>query len=259
MPINATTKQSPTLILALSIALLLLANPSPAAGDSANTPDSRQVYSGKSPDWLQAVGKLQVPGIKMENGRRTQHFEDCSATLISRAPDTQADIIVTAWHCLEYYGDLSKAISFTLKPAQGEVIYSEAYRLVDGGGMHADWAILRLYTPISADKINFLQVNPGIPDTERQIAMAGFSRDAGKGEHGTQLTYDPACTITAQTGQSSVSNCRAYKGASGGAVVQLSEQGLAWFSGVISAGDGNGVSTFVPISDFRLAVSRYLQ
>ncbi|MEH6593780.1 MAG: trypsin-like peptidase domain-containing protein [Halioglobus sp.] len=258
MPLETTTEPLSPIVLALSMALLLLVNPEPAAGDSTTVSDSRQVYSGTSPDWLQAIGRLQVPGIKLENGRRTQHFEDCSATLISGAPDTRADIIVTAWHCLESYSDLSKAISFTLKPAQGEPISSEAYRLIDGGGMHADWAILRLYTPISADRINFLQVNPGIPDKKRQIAMAGFSRDAGMGKHGTQLTYDPACTITAQSGQSSVSDCRAYKGASGGAVVQLSEQGQAWFSGVISAGDGNGVSTFVPISDFRVAVTQYL-
>ena len=59
--------------------------------------DPRQVYSQGSPTWLRAVGKLQVPGRKIEAGRRSQYTEDCSASLIVDRASAAADTIVTAW------------------------------------------------------------------------------------------------------------------------------------------------------------------
>lgn len=230
-----------------------------AADGIAPPSDSRKVYTADSPDWLRAVGKLQVPGVKTQAGRRTFHREDCSATLVSGAAHDSADIIVTAWHCLEYYSDLSKPITFTLLPASGKPVSSEAYLLTDGGGMYADWAILRLYRPVPDRLVRSLDINPGAADHRRHIAMAGYSSDADKGRYGKQLTYDPACKITQQSNSSSDSDCLAHKGASGGAVVQVSEQGKALLLGVISEGNGQNISTFVPIAGFRGAINSYLR
>jgi hypothetical protein len=88
--------------------------------------------------------------------------------------------------------------------------------------------------------------------------MAGYSRDQGIGEGGRRLSFDPACLITARAPASSASNCRAHKGASGGAVMQLSAAGTPLLSGVISEGDGAGLSTFVPVAAFRSAISLHL-
>ena len=73
--------------------------------------DERLVFSGKTFPWLQAVGKLQVPGQRYKDGHSSHYLEDCSATLVSLPGRLEADIIVTAWHCLELYQDLSKPIS----------------------------------------------------------------------------------------------------------------------------------------------------
>jgi hypothetical protein len=51
----------------------------------------------------------------------------------------------------------------------------------------------------------------------------------------------------------------AHKGASGGAVIQLSDSAEPLMSGVISQGNGEGRSTFVPVSGFRSAIHLYLQ
>ena len=89
--------------------------------------------------------------------------------------------------------------------------------------------------------------------------MAGYSRDADMGALGERLTFDPACLITAAEPSVSDSNCTAHKGASGGAVVQISEAGTPLFSGVISEGDSIGFSTFVPVAVFRGAIIQHLQ
>jgi hypothetical protein len=51
----------------------------------------------------------------------------------------------------------------------------------------------------------------------------------------------------------------AHKGASGGAVIQLSDSAEPLMCGVISQGNGLGRSTFVPVSGFRNAINLYLK
>jgi hypothetical protein len=233
--------------------LPLLANPPAPASDT------RQVYSLESPAWLRAVGKLSVPGHKYENGRRAHHFEDCSATLVAQPRSTRADTIITAWHCLEFYQDLSKPITFTLLPGSADNIASEAYRLADGGGMHADWAILRLRRAVPTERVGPMLIHQGRADPGRPISMAGYSRDDSVGNNGEHLTFDPGCAITHQARHSSDSNCSAHKGASGGAVTQLSEGGQALICGITSQGNGAGLSTFVPVNSFRSALNQQLR
>lgn len=85
----------------LALPLLMLFSLSCAA-------DPRQMYSPDSPVWLQAVGKLTVPGSHYKNGDRHHHEKHCTATLVTE------DIILSGWLCLEYYTDLSQDIVFTL-------------------------------------------------------------------------------------------------------------------------------------------------
>ena len=242
----------------LAAVLVLLAGIT-AANSGPPPADSRQVFGPGSPAWLRAVGKLQVPGHKYRDGRRAHHREDCSATLVARPASTRADTIVTAWHCLEFYRDLSKPITFTLMPGSELHSTREAYRLADGGGMHADWAILRLYEAVSLRDIPAMRIHPERAEADRAIAMAGYSRDSGLGNYGEQLTFDPDCAITHQARLRSDSDCTARKGSSGGAVIQLSALGEPRLCGVISQGDSARLSTFVPVSGFRTAIERHLK
>ena len=226
---------------------------------AAGLADSRQVFSATSSPWLRAVGKLQVPGQRYRNGHSSHYLEDCSATLVSSATQRDANIIITAWHCLELYSDLSKPILFTAVTVSGESVKREALRLADGGGMHADWAILRLRRNISSKQIIALNIHPHSADPDRPVTMAGYSRDSGIGDSGQTLTFDPACVIRHQQRSLGDTNCMAHKGASGGAVIQLSDSAEPLMSGVISQGNGEGRSTFVPVSGFRSAIHLYLQ
>ena len=235
--------------LSPALLLLLLATAAGASGD-----DSRLRYSQTSPDWLRAVGQLTVPGIRLENGHARHHTERCSATLVAAPGASHATVIISAWHCLEFYRDLSQRITFTLLSASVEPRVIEAVRYADGGSMAADWAVLRLRQPVAMADVPALQLHPQQADPGRPVVMAGYSRDEGTGAHGAELSYDPACRITAADRRSGDSDCRAFKGASGGAVVQLTETGEPLLSGVISEGNSVNYSRYVPISVFRQAL-----
>lgn len=217
------------------------------------------MFSEQSPVWLAAVGKLDVPGSRYRDGRRSHYREDCSGTLLTSGPGRPADTVLTAWHCLEYYDDLSRAIVFTLLPGSRQPISREAYRVADGGGMHADWALLKLHQPIATTDVEGLQAHPGRADAGLPITMAGFSGDAGLGADGNILTYHSECRITRQDHRESESDCEAHKGASGGAVIQLSADGRVQLSGVISRGDSQSLSIYVPVVGFRGSLNRYLR
>jgi hypothetical protein len=145
-----------------------------------------------------------------------------------------------------------------VETVSGESLQREAYRLEDGGGMHADWAILRLRRAVSAQQVAALLIHPRSADPDQSVTMAGYSRDSGIGDNGKTLTFDPACTITAQERNLGDTDCTAFKGASGGAVIQFSSAGEPLVCGVISEGNGEGRSTFVPVSGFRNAINLYL-
>lgn len=239
-----------TVQLALSVALLIAA--------AAIQAEQRQAYDKQSPSWLQAVGKLDVPGVQYAEGYGKHQRENCSGTLVAARNSDRADTVVTAWHCLEYYRDLSKPITFTLMPGSGQALSREAYRVADGGGIYADWAVLKLTRPVYRGEIAALELHPQKADMQRPVTMAGYSSDAGLGAQGTVLTYHIGCSITRQTSRESESDCSAYKGASGGAVIQLSTEGQAQLSGVISRGNSQSVSIYVPVSGFRGSLNQHL-
>lgn len=222
---------------------------------------SRETYHSQSPTWLQAVGKLQVPGIKYSQGYPRNHRENCSATLIARSSNSLptsavSDTIVTAWHCLEFYKDLSKTITFTLLYGTDSSFSSEAVRVADGGSMQADWAVLRLLQPVPTTDIAALTLLPSKANPLKPISMAGYSRNNPQ----QRLSYDLDCDITSQPDKgSSASNCKALKGSSGGAVIQLSNTGKAMLTGVISQGDSQNLSLFVPVDAFRRSLDASLR
>lgn len=212
---------------------------------------TRSVFGSDSPPWLLAVGKLDVPTSRYIDGRLSHFREDCSGTLLASHPGARADTVLTAWHCLEYYNDLSRPIVFTLGAGTDAAISREVYRVADGGGMHADWALLKFGRPLPAGDNPALAPHPDRADSSLPITMAGYSGDDGLGAGGTVLTYHRDCVITRQEERESESNCRAYKGASGGAVIQLSSSGQPLLAGVISRGDGDQRSIYVPISSLK--------
>ena len=136
----------------------------------------------------------------------------------------------------------------------------EVRPIIDGGSMNADWAILELVerTP-HPDQPFGLVLAEADAGHSKTLSMAGYSRDPGLGDSGAALTYHANCESIIQGKYSTSSNCQAYKGASGGAVVKYSKTGTALFAGVISEGDSEGTSTYVPVSNFRSILNRYIR
>lgn len=246
--------RAPLHLSGLVLFLALTAIPATAWPD-----DGRSAFTGDSRLWLQAVGKLRIPGQRRRDGHTSHYVENCSATLIALPGRTEADTVVTAWHCLELYGDLSRPITFTARTANGETLERHARRLDDGGGMAADWAILRLQPAVPRQQLAALHPHPALADPGRPVTMAGYSRDPGLGNEGRILTYHPDCAITRSKPGLGETDCTAFKGASGGAVIQVSAGGEPRVCGVISQGNGSGTSTYVPLEAFRKRLIRYLR
>jgi V8-like Glu-specific endopeptidase len=187
------------------------------------------------------VGKLTVPGHRLVEGDRLHLQEDCSATLI--APR----IILSAWHCLENYRDLSRDILFAL-PNHSPPLTLRANRLADGGGMMADWALLRLERPLR--DVRPLSVSADSPARlQGKLSVAGYSGDDHLGDSGERLTWQAACNITGNEHYRVATDCLAFKGASGGAAYKDGK-----IIGVISAGDSVGITYFAPSARFISAV-----
>ena len=221
-----------------SLTISVLCHPAALCAASAE----REVFDANSPQVLRAVGKLSVPGYDHVDGRRRFREENCSASLV--APST----ILTAWHCLEHYTDLSRDPQFSLLHGSGTVTVA-ATRLADGGGMEADWALLRLARPIRS--VGPLPVgSAAMPDGAR-VLLAGYARDRGLGEGGERLTWQAGCRLTDHKPGRVGTDCVTYKGASGGPVLLDGR-----VVGVISAGDGQQRTYFAPstrfVSPFRL-------
>ena len=210
--------------------------------------DPRQVFGVNSPVWLQSVGKLTVPGYRYKNGDRRHHQQHCTATLVSE------NVVLSGWHCLEYYTDLSQDIIFTL-PYATEKITRSARRIADGGGMHADWSLLKLNKPVNERIANAIRVSAFDVDQAgtQALTLAGYSRDSGMGKSGQRLSYHADCAILHSESYRVATNCVAFKGSSGGPVVY--NQTIV---GVVSVGDSERLSFYTPSTYFYSAVKRYL-
>lgn len=255
---NMLTQAEESPLKALVTLLALLAYGATALASASQDP--RLARDAQSPEWLAAVGRLEVPGHRREQGEERHHIERCSATLVSPAGAARAEHIVTAWHCLEWYDDLSQPIVFSVAAATGEVLQRTARPLASGGSMAADWAVLRLLQPVPLDRTwRALAVDRQTATPRSTLWMAGYSREAAAGQEGTRLTYHPDCRVTTDRGPVRDTDCRASKGASGGAVIRLDPRGGPHLTGVISAGDGVAMTRFVPVTAFVTALPSSLR
>ncbi|EED32694.1 Trypsin domain protein [gamma proteobacterium NOR5-3] len=220
---------------------LLLAVIATSAGNAQTPP-------GGSAAIVLSVGKLHVPGQRYENGYARHYDESCSATLISDEPGAQLSaLIISAWHCMEFYRDTSKPLTF--ETPSGEI--RNANLITSGGSMYSDWALLRLDAPLPAPAI----LPPEQSEITEALLMAGYPRSAS-----SRARLRPTvshCQITGVDGADTRSDCVLQKGASGGAV--FSADNNLQYVGVISRGDGESQSIYVPLARFRAKISAYLE
>ena len=199
--------------------------------------DERRVFQADSPPALRAIGKLSIPSARYEKGEKRHFIEDCSASVIEDRYK-QRRWLLSAWHCLEHYNDLGKRIVFRVADKHGQWHERDAHIIIHGGSMASDWALLATETSLPSDVVSIGTA----PYRVGKVTIAGFSGDEGLGQGGDVLTYQEACSpsaIALDKEQHSV-DCWAFKGASGGAVLQEGK-----LVGVISQGDNAGSASFV--------------
>ena len=236
------------LFILLSVAATLHAEP-------------RQLHDSAAPTWMASVGKLKVPGQKWIAGESHNFEEICSATLLAKTGAGKAShaahssrYVISAWHCLEYYKDLSKVISFSLPDSD---IERSAALVISGGSMSADWALLRLDQPIAIDTNVVLWTEPASVG-KTTLTSAGYSRDLTAADGARLLSYHRDCVVTAIAPAMVTTNCRAAKGASGGPMI-AEVNGEARLLGVLSTGDGEAISLYIPSDQFARRVAPYLR
>ena len=205
-------------------ALLCLGVPGEA---TASAVEDERRYSG--------VGRLLVPAVRYENGYARHYDERCSGTVVTLSDGAApSSYIISAWHCLEDYRDLSRPLIF--ETVHGD--RSEVRLVASGGTMDQDWALLRLTQamdtalPVTRD-----------PATPTAVIMVGFPRDRADG---AQTVVH--CAIAGLDGSDYRGSCALQQGASGGGVFSIGESPR--YLGVISRGDGVSQSIFVPVGRF---------
>jgi hypothetical protein len=213
--------------------------------------------SGENNPPLASVGRLLVPALRYRDGYAEHFDERCSATLVAAsAGATHSRLLLSAWHCVEDYRDLSRPLVF--ESAEGD--RSRANILVSGGGMHSDWVLLRLMdtlpgpASLGREPIARSGTVPAMPLQDMPLLMAGYPRES----HGPGSTLETAgnCRIIGMDNADARSNCIIQKGASGGAVFSGAEDHR--YLGVISRGDGESESIFVPLERFHRSITPYL-
>ena len=185
-----------------------------------------------------SVGQLWVPARRFENGY-ARHFEEhCSATLVTTDAALPSRVLLSAWHCIEHYRDLSRDLVFETSDGRRH----RARILASGGAMASDWAVLGLREALPGGMV----LAEPRAEGPREHVMAGFPR---REEGDALLVLRAGCRVTGEDGKDLRSDCVLSKGASGGAVVDALRRG-GRYRGVISRGDASTVSIFVPLHRF---------
>lgn len=208
---------------------------------------------------IPGLGRLLVPAVRYENGYPVHYDERCSATAVAPAGERTSTLIISAWHCLEDYRDLSRPLLFESR-REG---VARASPLLTGGSMYSDWALLRVDKALSeflplpeAKAVDPPGAEPRSVDSSpaegSSLLMAGFPRGA---ERPGTAPLIRRCAIVGRDGPDCRSDCVLRKGASGGAVV--SGEGAPSYLGVISRGDGESQSIFVPVARFLERIRPY--
>jgi len=212
--------------------------------------DTRKVVSNSSPLWTKSIGRLIIPTKLeiMKNNKYKTDYKKCSATLINIDRFNKTKVIVTASHCLTQYNKKAGKIRFIIKTKTNrmlqrtaQVYYDSHYDKKDLKNK-SDYAILVLDKDIHKKDVEAMRVTKeSFSKLQKKYkktfaSLAGFSSDVG--EYGAILTYDPQCKIEYYNKVYAKSNCKGFKGASGGPVIMtMSDDEVNYqysFIGVIS-------------------------
>lgn len=200
---------------------------------------SRHRFDAKAPDWMENVVNIEVPAIKFEHGRARHYTEYCSGTLLKSSATLPTRFVVSAWHCVEYYQDLSRDLKVQFPHSRSTHRSAYTARVIDSGGsISRDWALLELSNGPSTAQLEGLSLLA--IDTNKPATAAGFAMALPNGRQ--RLSFDNSCQAN---GETEWVRCTTSKGASGGPIVQTHES-MPGIVGVISQGDSQALTISFP-------------
>ena len=227
---------APRLLFKIALAAVLL-----SATLTAPSADPRTPLPDHIAGWQRALFPIRIPVTRLIEGRMRHFTEHCTAIAVTPGPNS---VFVSAWHCFENYRS-------TLTPIQlidadtGAPIPMQL--LETGGSMQEDWALLTPDSPLSVG--TWIPISETPHHSGQPLIAAGFAPQPDQGGGRAVVRYllaDIDCSVIDASSHSPASDCVAKKGASGGAMIALTDSGSARLQGIISAGDGETVSYFYP-------------
>jgi secreted trypsin-like serine protease len=198
----------------------------------------RQRFDANAPVWMKNVANIEVPAIKFEHGRARHYTEYCSGTLLQNPKTLKPRFVISAWHCVEHYQDLSRDIIVGFPHFQSNHADYTARLIDSGGGISNDWAVLELSNGPSAEELEGLSLLA--TDKAKPATAAGFALALPKGRQ--RLSFDDSCRAS---GDVQWVQCTTSKGASGGPIVQT-QGARSGIVGVISQGDSQAFTISYP-------------
>ncbi len=189
--------------------------------------EERQVWEPElSPVWMQAVGRLVMPGRR------------CSLIMVREPGDIETRVVISQFHCLadmfENPADKNstaligwKELQAHLNSKDGKVYRNLSVFRTGGNRLGGDWAIMILDKPVPVSEVYSFTLPQSPPPYQMDQEMAvGNSATATlpNAHRGNELSYDESCRFDAllkATGGDVVRvvECQMNDGASGGAYV----------------------------------------
>ena len=224
--------------LLVTIALAAATLPATLTAPSA---DPRKPLLEHVGGWQRALFPVSIPVTRLTEGRMRQFTEHCTAVAVTPGPNS---IFVSAWHCFEDY----RSIIMPIQLVNPRAVTRVPMKLLESGGsMQEDRAFL---TPVSSLTVDtWIPISTTPHHTGQPLIAAGFTPQPNQSTDDNADRYllaDMTCSVIDASSHPPASDCVAKKGASGGAMIALTDSGSARLQGIISAGDGETVSYFYP-------------
>lgn len=192
--------------------------------------DPREVFKGKSSSsdqhWMQAVGKMSLPNFEDPSKKKS-----CSASLVAERSQDDANVIVTAAHCLKHWmkgtqSNQDGSITFTTLEGSEVSRSFKASDIIYQNYSDNDVAVIKLNQPIKKDVIKPLIVaNQKVghilsANESAKMVNAAYFNDITIGDRGKNLTHQE-CKMAGRTFNKNYlsTTCISYGGGSGSPLV----------------------------------------
>ena len=193
-----------------------------------------------------SVVKFEVPIRRIEDGKRRNFIENCSAYAVQKTSEHY--LFLSSWHCIDGYQHTRKSpvvkhAGRSAQPTLGE----------SGGNMKQDWLLL------TAPKLAFGGSLTLTPLASQPVKTGEILYGFGWGGHAQSSRSSPKVLTchAMEVGRRLTLDCGFSKGDSGGLIARRTTSGYEAV-GIISAGDSSTVTYAYPVSALPTSVSSQL-